>query len=217
MSTEDVSFFGAPDRNPVNGKVGSSYPCWMMDRQVEQLEEEVRRRKSWIDRGLIAREDQPSYLAQTREHEERLQSIKTSRPKMNVGQRNHLKKAVSELRAEVEGSMFTYDAMHLGHADPHREYKLNKTPSIKVDPWLAKAANIKLDKDGKANRDEATKALKIGLRFQGVENTHTESFRKKELTCRTQKVEPYTGYVPELVEGMDGREAITEGASGSAE
>lgn len=198
MGTEDVSFFGAPDRNPVNGKVGSSYPCWMMDRQLENLEEEVRRRKSWIDRGLIAREDQPSYLAQTKEYQDKLAAIKTAKPKMNVGQRNHLKKAVNDLQAEVKSSMYSYDAMNSGSADPHREYKLNKTPSIKVDPWLAKAANINLDKDGKASRDEAIKALKIGMRFQGAENTHTESFRTKELTCRTKKVEPYTGYVPEL-------------------
>lgn len=175
MSDNKLEFFGKIDRDR-DGNIGSTLPAWYFDSQVDTMKETIQRRESALERGDIPAD----YVYQTREDlkrdKERLDSIESSRPKLDDKHSDMLDKAYKELSSDIKDSMFTRDDMQRGFADAHEEARRMTKPCIKIDPELARKCGVDA-RDGMVSRNDATKIFKIVGKALG-EETNVERLRK---------------------------------------
>jgi hypothetical protein len=170
-----IVFFGEVDKHPKGG-YSADYPAWYFPRQVEQLKDELRGKEEALSYPDIAR-SRPELREETERLKRRIQDIESSKPKLTVGQKDRLAGLVKELGDEISSAMPTYAAMRRGTADAHEEVRRMTESCVKVPPELALAAGINLSK-GRASRDRATVAWKIGMRLLG-EQSNSETLRKE--------------------------------------
>lgn len=155
------SFFGAVDRN-YKGRVCSEFPAWMLPIHREKLSEEINSLKRRLRSGEVDEYDARTSLKEEIERNEvRLQEIDASRPNISAAMKDKISKQYEELSKSISASMFTRYEQDHNFADAHDEMNRMLKPCIKVDDKLAKAANLKLDNDGRVSRNDATKLWKI--------------------------------------------------------
>lgn len=173
------SFFGAVDRD-YKGKVCSEFPAWMLPIHREKLSEEIDSMKRRLRSGEVDEYDaRTSLKEEIDKNEVRLQEIDASRPMISAAMKDKISKHYAELSKSISASMFTrYEENH-NFADAHEEMNRMLKPCIAVDEKLAKAANLKLDKDGKVSRNDATKLWKILGHVLGLA-TNVERLRKQQ-------------------------------------
>jgi len=191
---DKISFFGAVDRKDghKDGAVMSSYPAWFFNRHIDDLKESIASDERMMERGQVPVQAQPTHIADIKQRKERLDKIMESQPSLNVGQRAHLERVHRELESRIVDARFTYDEMRYGSASAHDEMMRQKMPCIKMEPDIVQSLNLKANSDNLVSRDEAEKAWKIiGRRLERQSNTGVLEQRKT--TCRTEKVEPFTG------------------------
>jgi hypothetical protein len=206
---EDIQFFTDVDKKWDKGDstITATYPGWYFDQQLAEKKEEYRQRTRKPADDEIVSDVDPEYLNETRALATKIKALEEARPKLNGAQTTFLKKAVSELECGISESMFSYDDMHFGEASAHEELKRQLNPCIKIDKRLATSLNLKSYKGGMVSRDDATIATQIMNKALG-ETSNIERLRRKDLTCRTRRVTPFTGD-GEFMETPDGRESAS--------
>lgn len=207
---EDIVFFGSIDRKEKrqDGPIASSFPAWYMDQQVENLREQIESTERAIDRGYVPKDSIHESQMLLNERKKRLEEIEKSKPRLNAAQSQWLKKVASDLECNVKASLFSRDAMMFGEASAHDEMKRMTRGCVKIDPLLAKQCGCRVNDEGMVSRNEASRALKIVNKLIG-KPTNMEYLRRSEVTCRTQRVEAFTGSVEDVV----GRESNVEGSA----
>ena len=177
-----IVFFGEIDRSE-KGKIKSEFPAWYFENNVEDLEEEVGQKKRALERKNINWEDIEATKQEVALLEEKLKSIKGSKPKLKGADKDRVYKEYNRLKGEIRDSMFTRTEMMKGLASAHEEAKRMTEPGISVDPELADACNIRLTK-GKVSRNDASKMFKIMGKVLGDVPTNTEYLRRDRNTGR---------------------------------
>jgi hypothetical protein len=157
---------------------GSQYASWYMDRQHEELEERIRSKEVAMDNGYIGQAEMPDFKQLLREDKEKLDRIDASRPKLTGSQQDRLSRMAEEAGDAISRSMFSYDDMQRGLADPYEEMKRANEPCVKIPVELARAAKVRLDSRGMCSRNEAARAWQHARRYLG-EGTNTEYLRKR--------------------------------------
>lgn len=188
---EDIRLFGAVDRKDkrADERVTSSYPAWYFTQKLDQMREEIREHERREQMGLIPQDRLPVFRAEIKRMKDRVQEIESSKPKLNAAQSQWLKKQIGDLETAIQPSYFTYDDMNTGAASPTDEMKRMKFPCIRIDPTLARIANVPVSEEGLVSRDGAVRAWQIARKLVG-ERSNSEILRHKSLTCRMEKVIP---------------------------
>lgn len=172
---DGITFFGKVDKK--GDKVTSEYPSWMLDVHIDELRESVAQRERALERGDVA----PSELGYIREalkkEKARLTEIEASKPSLSPDQTDKIAKEYDKLSKEIKDSLFSYDEMHKGLANPHEEARRMVNPCIKVDPEVARACGVTPNEKGLVSRNDAAKVFKITGKYLG-ENTNIEALRK---------------------------------------
>lgn len=171
-----VQFFGEVDLNPKGG-VGSSYPGWMFPRLIEDLEEQIAYEDRQLKDQLLDAVQKAAIQESMEKKKERLVKIKDSRPKLDKDEASKVRDSLSE---KIKESLFTYDQMHKGTADAHKELARMKDPCIKLDEKeleYALGARVQISSDKKVSRDSASKIYKIVSSYLG-EDSNIESLRR---------------------------------------
>lgn len=182
MSLGEISFFGAVDRkdHTTSGAVTSEYPAWYHKTQIADMEESIRLKESALEQGRIPLEEIPNTRQQIEREKNRMALINDSVPKLNSKQADELGKLYKEIGKEISDRMFTREDMEKGTADPHKEVERILTPSIKVDPDIARACNVPCDKNGLITREGAVKIWKLTGQYLG-ERTNPEFLRRDKI------------------------------------
>jgi hypothetical protein len=156
----DIKFFGEIDLNQY-GKIGSDYPTWYYPRQIESLKEELGRMERELSGGTVLPQNVPNLKFLIKQTKDKVDKIESSRPKLNGKTVDKLSKWRREIEPAIQDSQFTYDDMKRGTADAHEEARRMTEGIITVDPEIARACNLRPDRNGKYSRNETVKAWKI--------------------------------------------------------
>ena len=180
----DIKFFGEIDLNQY-GKIGADYPAWYFPRQVESLKDDLSRMEKDLNSGTVLPQNIPNLKLLIKQTKDKLDKIEASKPKLEGKMVDKLAKWRREIEPVIQETMFTYDDMQRGLADAHEEARRMTQGIIKLDPEIARACNLKPDKNGKYSRDEAVRAWKIvGRSLQ--EATHWEERTNAEILRRSK-------------------------------
>lgn len=209
----NVTVFGSEDRKgkTSDGRISSSYPGWYFDNQIAELKERVAKQERALKTGRVPAESIPAAQTQLNVDREKLGKIEQSRPRLTGKERAWVAKEVAILEAKIKETMFSESEMKLGGASPHEEARRMIDPIIPVDKKVAELCGLKVI-GGKTSRNNAIRAWKILRKMLG-EPTNTVYLTHDEITCRTRKINPFTGIDDEE---DDGREVALEGAQGPA-
>lgn len=172
-----LEFFGAVDRNK-HGNVGSTYPAWYFDNNIDTMRESIASKERSIERGEIPHEHVYYAKEEIAKEEKHLAEIVNSKPKIEGKMKDAMRDNYKNLALEIRDSMFSRDEMMKGLADPHQEAERMSEPVIptKIDPEFARKLGIRVV-NGKASRDDLSKAYKIMGRHLG-ENVNVEALRR---------------------------------------
>ena len=176
-----IEFFGEADRN-IKGEVVSEMPAWYFKTHMRELKESLDRKNRQLDRGDIPRQSVPIVAQEIKKIEAKIDELKAGCPKLIGGQKDKLYKEYCKLQNEIRDSLPTRLENEKGVADPYVELSRMKKHHIKVDPELAKACNVKVDKAGKVTGDGANKMYKLFGRRLG-ENENVEKIRKEGMSA----------------------------------
>ena len=170
-----IKFFGEIDLND-DGKIRSDMPAWYLDRQIEELEEDVVKKEGAIRRQQVTGEAAAILREQIKADKARLKVIESGRPKLTGNQKDRCYNVYKSIAQQIGDSMPTRKQTKDGLVNPYNELKRLKTKHIKIDPEIAAACGAK-PIQGKITGDEAVKCYQIIGKAIG-ENTNAEALRK---------------------------------------
>lgn len=175
-----IKVFGDVDKNK-DGKNASEFPAWYFRAQKEELENDIARNRTALERGYVTADRVDQIKKILKQDEEKLDQINESIPKLKEPEKDNLNKVVHAIGKDITSAMFTGTEMKKGTADAYEEARRITEPVIEVRnekeaDWY-KSCGIEI-KDGKVSRGEAEKVWKIGRRLLG-EISNTEVLRRQ--------------------------------------
>lgn len=177
----DVQWFGEVDLNPRTGKLSADYPAWFMDKQIEDLEEEIRTTQHSIDMELYHGKAKVRIMEELRMKKQRLDAIISSRPKLRDLDKDRIAKSRKTLGDRIGESMYCQTEMMKMTADVTEEAIRMVRPCIKLesayDHQIAKARRMEVV-DGKVSRNNAIDIWRIQGKAIG-EDIRTETLRNQ--------------------------------------
>jgi tellurite resistance protein len=174
-TSDGIQFFGDVDLTDDN-RVKSQLPAWYFDRQIDDMQEGIDRKKRAIKNRMIKEDQIPITENQIKAEEGRLKDIIESRPNLSGNQKDRCASAYQMLSEQIQATMPTRKQSRDGLVSPHQELKRMKGKHIKVDPDIAAACGVKMV-GGKISGDEAARCYKILGKVLG-ENTNVEALRR---------------------------------------
>ena len=201
---EEFSFFGEVDMKR-DGNPSSQYPSWYFDIYLEELKESVSKKKRRIAMGLVAPSKIMSIKNEVEREEQRIKEIEASKPKLRGKLKDEVAKVYQSLEKQLAEEMPTRKEDKDGLVSPHGELKRWDTPHIKVDPVIANACGISMQKlkeqKGKVTGKQAAKMYQIIGKSLG-ENTNVERIRRDRGVEAYKTMDTMTAKILErLVEG----------------
>lgn len=170
-----IEFFGKVDYNK-HGNVGSEIPAWALERHIEMFEESLHEKKNRIRLGVVPSDGVPQLREEIRRDEEKLEALKSSKPKLRPKDKDRVASQYKELKEKISEAMHTRTEEERGFVNLHEEARRMVNPCVDVDPELAQACNVKCDK-GKVSRNGATRMYQILGKYLG-EDTNAEKLRR---------------------------------------
>jgi hypothetical protein len=179
----EISFFGEVDRDR-DGRVVSSRPAYLLHRNVEKLENDVRQWEHMIKTGVVPEENKAELLQEINSNKEQIDKIMAGRPKMNGAQESFYAKEMKEMAERIRESMFGREEMRTGLRthDDFEELQREHEPCVEINPDVAAAMGYDLTGAPKRNGNPLVSRAKLVRAWQTVSgyfdsNTHTESLR----------------------------------------
>lgn len=171
-----IKFFGKPDTNE-KGSVASAMPAWYFDVYMENLEEEIKQKERAIKSGAIP-EGELQYARETLKKQEiRLAEIRMSKPNLQGKDKDKVAASYKDIEQQLRDSFPSRSDELRGFVDAREELKKMKNPCIKMDKDVAKACNVKTNRDGMVSRDTAVRCYRMMGKALG-DNTNTERLRR---------------------------------------
>jgi hypothetical protein len=192
-----IQFFGEVDLNDQGG-IKSDMPAWYLERHIEYMEEDIRRKETAIRNRTIESDQVPMFQEEIKQEKARLKEIVDSKPNLNDAQRDRCYRAYESLQKQIKDSMPTRKQAKDGLVDPYNEMKRLKQKHISIDTQLASALGVK-PVHGKINGDEANKCFQILGKALG-EETNAESLRRDGGHPSYESINDYTKAI------LEGRE-----------
>jgi len=164
-----------------------------MEQHIDDMREGIESKKRAIARGDMPMDAIPMAKAEIDKEEARLNAILESKPKLSPQEKDMIANIHKELGEKISESMFTYDEMHKGFADPHKEVNRMMKPIIKIDKATAEICEengIKVERSRNTlllTRNAASKMYKIIGRYLG-ENGNVEQLRRRGLSHSTEAI-----------------------------
>lgn len=174
--SDNIHFFGKVDKNR-DGKIGSQYPAWSMDVHIDELSRSIEDKEIRLKNRMVPEESRNLVEAELARETERIEQIRASRPELSEEQSNKAYKEFKNLKKGISETLFSRDEMMYGSASPHQEAKRMSEPCVTVDPEIAEACGVKVDKENKVSRNDATRIYTIIGKYFG-ESTNIEAIRK---------------------------------------
>ena len=179
----NMEFFGVVDHKDGDKRkpITSTYPAWYFDGAIENMERQIDSIRIQLESGSLPEEMVPRKKADLKRHQERMQEILDSRPKLEGKEETKVARAYDEIGKELRDKMPTYDEMNKGLVNPHEEVRRDNQPSINIKNMghvqLFRSLNIHPDKNGNISRNQAKIAWKIMGKSLGT-YTNTERLRR---------------------------------------
>lgn len=161
-----MEFYSSLDKSR-DGRIASYMPAWYNENRVDELRENIGRIHRSLERGEIPDANVPEAKAEMGKIQHKLDEITKSKPHVSVKERDLLMKYYKQLGGLIQETLFSYDEMQKGTADPHEEAKRMKDPIIKLDKELCElAVSCGIEPTKKAggyfvSRDQASKMFKM--------------------------------------------------------
>lgn len=176
---DDFTVFTDVDLSPDKTKIASTYPLWMHNGVLQEVDSMIRFMRTAIENNYVA----PAYLPQYREqlayYEAKREQLLAGEPKFDGKARDFISKVLSSLGEKISNAMFTRTEVEKGLADAHEEARRMSEPVISLNSdelrW-AKICNVKVV-GTKVSRTSAELMWKIGRRILG-ESTNTKILQK---------------------------------------
>jgi hypothetical protein len=155
------SFFSEVDK-------GSQMPGWCFEEQMNQIEESIRYKRNALEKDYVPSPEKANFRESLKRDEERLEKIKSSRPKYTEKEKDEIARLRDELGETLSVAMPTRSQMEKRLVDAHDEVKRSLDPCIPISGTWVDLAQLKAVKgkgkdSGKllVSRDDATKAWQI--------------------------------------------------------
>jgi hypothetical protein len=176
VTSDGIQFFGDVDMNE-NNKITSQLPAWYFDRAVDEMQESIDRKKRALKAHMIKEDLIQRTENEIKAEEKRILEVNDSRPKLDGRQQDKCAEAYKQLADQIQNSMPTRKQSRDGLVSPHKELQRMKNKHITIDPTIARACGVKVDKSNRISGDEAAKCYKILGKLLN-ENTNVESLRR---------------------------------------
>lgn len=186
---DNCTFFGQVDKTPKidkitgesSNEIGSSYPCYMHEPQIEKLKESISEKEVALDSGAVHPVEVEATKRRLQQERVKLAQIEDSKPRITPEMYKKISTELDTLGGEISSAMFTEIDMQKGHADPQQEASRMRNACVPVDRELAMRCNIRVDDRGKATRSEAEKMWKIltWLKTDGEGYLNTDTLRRR--------------------------------------
>ncbi len=170
------SFFSEIDLNDNTGEIKSDMPAWFFDVHIEELEENIARKKRMLKEGLIDPEVKFNMENELNYEQAQLAEIERSRPRLSGEQKDACYTAYQDLGKQLRDVLPTRKEDQDGLVNPRELLKIQKDKHITMDIKLAKACGVN-PVNGKVSGDEASKCYSILGKALG-ENTSVERLRR---------------------------------------
>jgi hypothetical protein len=178
-----LSFYGDIDRDS-KGNVSSEYPAFYFTGKVDRLSEDIQTREARLKNPFHVfptEQDKANLIQEIQDLKDRRASIESSRPKMDDAESKVVSSVYKKLGKEIQGRLYSYDAMHRGTASAQKIVDFETKPCIAVDDDIAvvaKRCNVdSFNGCGKITGAQAQKIWKICGRLLDAE-TNVETLRK---------------------------------------
>lgn len=191
------SMFGKPDRKggEEDGHVQSEYSAWMMNSQIDSLDNEIEELKSDLNGGRIPGSDVFEAKEELALKEEKFDDIVISKPNYSPSEENFLHGELMRMNSDMADTLYSRYDQQKGKgsiARPQQEADLNDKPCIKINSEVAKICNINNAVNGFVSRNMIDKARKILCAYFGRDDASRESIRPENNSSRQR---PMVGYV----------------------
>ena len=167
-----------------DGTIGSQYPCWYHQNQLENDLEDLHDSERQLASGAVPSNRRMQFNADIVQQRTRLAKIKDSIPRPDGPQKDKIAKLHKELQTLIRENMPPEDDMLTGDADAHMEARLMTTPMIGASNdairWLlACGTNPEtITEDKKVTRNALIKGWKIAARILDL-NTNSKALYTK--------------------------------------
>jgi hypothetical protein len=195
----DIVFFGIEDRRNAfdesgartvddsNGRIGSEYPAWMQDSQIESMQEDISSMEREIGRGVVDRDQIDRMRAEVKRKKHKLERIINSKPDLRGGDIDKIHNITKNLKSEIQDYQFTKSQMDMGTVRAEDEadrmsVKAIPLDRVGIDPGMAKELNLHPE-NGKVTRTEMEQAYRILSRSIG-ERGSSEDLRRDYVSAR---------------------------------
>ena len=178
-----VEFFSAVDKvdGPTGkGQIASTLPAWYFEKNIRDLEDDIRQTKRRLDSGQIAHNKEAQVKVELRRKEKKLASLKDAKPVVDDKTRDVFAKVHDEMSESLSAAMYTREEEKRGTVNPARLADLMSKPSIKVSGKVAEMAasnGFPVSKDGKMSMTDLSIIWKSTGRILEKE-TNTEVLRR---------------------------------------
>ena len=182
IKEKEWSFFGDVDRHKFSKEIQSEFPAWMMTQHLSELKESAAHRERMLKDDMVEISEKPYQQESLKKELSRIEGIAKSKPSLSAKQRDELHLEYKALASKIADSMFTYTKMMKGTADAHQEAvrmagKGKDACIVLENVSLAFACNVTPTKDGRVNRNQASKMFKIMGKYLEQE-TNVETLRR---------------------------------------
>jgi hypothetical protein len=163
-----IMFFTEADLDP-KGRIKHQYPVYFNRKQKDDIQEEIRRLKTGIDKKLFPDGVMGEAREKLRKAEDALERMETMRPDFEK-HKDRIAKLRDELGTGISDSLFTRDEMKKGLADAHEEARRMSEPVITLSPSAAGVAvqnGIRITGDRKVSRTDATRLWQMSREALG--------------------------------------------------
>lgn len=147
---------------------GSAMPGWTHDEHLNRAEDSIRMKRKALEDGAVPPAMRGQFIEQMKKEEQRLDQIKEDRHRVTKNfDEDKLNRWQEEAGKEISAAMFTYTEMQRGTASAHEEARRMTEPCVRIDPEMAEAAGITLDRKGECSRTDAERAWKLCRKAMG--------------------------------------------------
>lgn len=180
-----VEFYSEMDKakGPTgNGQVASSLPAWYFQKQIRDLEDDIRQTQRRLEMGQVPHNKEGDVKSQLRKMEKKLDGLKNSNPKNDPETLDACSKAYKDLSKVLSSIMPSYNDDKRGRVNLSKQVDMQQTPSIVVPDYVAQMAvdnGFPITKDRKMRSTDVSLIWKMCGRMTDQE-TNTEVLRREK-------------------------------------
>lgn len=191
------SLFGKPDRkgNDIDGAIQSEYPAYMMNSQIDGLDNGISELEADLNGGRIPGGDIFEAKEELTLLQNKFDDIVRSKPNYSPSEEKFLHEELERMNRDMSDTLYSRYDQQKGKgsiARPQQEADLNDKPCIKINSEIARICNINNVVEGQASRNQIDKARKILCYYFERDDASREAHRPENNASRGRPMVGYT-------------------------